>query len=231
MNWKIVDTGLDSAKNNMEIDSELLQMLDPSGDPILHFYDWEAPSLTYGYFVKPSEFLQENRPIASARRPTGGGIVFHTWDLAFSVLIPANHPGYTKNTLEHYDYINSRVLKAVAPLYKESLDLLPTEPTPLDVASNRFCMAKPTQYDVMLGPHKVAGAAQRTKVQGFLHQGTISLAAPDPTLLAATLLPNTRVLEAMLASSAYILPPGWSPAELIDLRNTVKARLLDTFIH
>ncbi len=225
MKWKIIDTGVSSASKNMEIDAELLQMLDPNGPPILHFYDWDRPALTYGYFIKPADFLQESRPVDSARRPTGGGIVFHTWDLAFSVLIPSGHEGYSKNTLDNYDYINSRVLKAVGSLFKEALDLLPTEPTPLDSASKSFCMAKPTQYDVMMGSHKVAGAAQRNRAQGFLHQGSISLAAPDPDLLAATLLPGTRVLEAMLAGSAYILPPGHTPAELTSLRQEVQHRL------
>ena len=59
--------------------------------PLLHLYQWDGPSATYGYFIDPSKYLDLNKlrqhHVALARRPTGGGIVFHIWDLAFSFLI------------------------------------------------------------------------------------------------------------------------------------------------
>src|SRR5262249_49694531 len=140
---------------------------------------------TYGHFIAPSQFLNlsamADLGLDLAQRPTGGGITFHLSDLAFSMLIPASHPGYSANTLANYAFINHLVAKAIKEfmhLSKEPL-LLPIEPALSDPKAAHFCMAKPTKYDLMLDGRKVAGAAQRRTKFGFLHQGTISLALPD----------------------------------------------------
>ncbi|MCI5051916.1 MAG: hypothetical protein MRY21_02115 [Simkaniaceae bacterium] len=227
MAWQLIDTGVNSAEKNMEIDDELLNRLDPNGPAILHFYDWQVKCGTYGYFIKPEKFLDldcaRELGIELARRPTGGGIVFHIWDLAFSVLIPAGHEGYHKRTLDNYDYVNHKVKRALHALIPEgTLGLLPAEPIPLDESSRNFCMAKPTKYDVMVGDVKVAGAAQRSKAQGYLHQGTISLARPDKDLLDALLLPGSRVNEAMGRNTFYLLE---DLKHLDEMRNQVKESL------
>src|SRR5437867_3091333 len=95
----ILDTQCNPAEENMRRDGELLQNL---GDkPILHLYDWSTPSLTYGYFIRPEKYLNlqelQKQGIAYAKRPTGGGIVFHIWDLAFSFLMPSSAPGFSLN--------------------------------------------------------------------------------------------------------------------------------------
>ena len=55
-------------------------------------------------------------------------------------------------------------------------------------------MAKPTQYDIVYKGKKIAGAAQRKKTQGYLHQGTISLAAPQIDLLQESSFLKQRYL-------------------------------------
>jgi lipoate-protein ligase A len=52
-----------------------------------------------------------------------------------------------------------------------------------------------------VGNRKVAGAAQRRKKQGFLHQGSIALILPTEGFLDEVLLPGTRVKEGMFANS------------------------------
>lgn len=187
----------------MELDSLLLEELDPSGPAILHLYDWERPSFTFGYFVKPERFLDmqavSKLGLDCARRPTGGGIVFHTTDLAFSVLIPASHEGYSDNILENYRFINEKVKKVIQNLFAgPRCMLLDRDPQSSDEAHSRFCMAKPTIYDVMLEGKKIAGSAQRKRRQGYLHQGSLSLCLPDETLLKKILLPTSFVLESMI---------------------------------
>lgn len=228
--WKIIDTGTNSAEENMRLDSEFLASLKPTDSPILHFYDWERDSATYGYFIKCDQFIDREKALKkkldTARRPTGGGIVFHLFDLAFSVLVPSGHPAFSTITLENYAFVNRAVKKAVLTLLPEmSPELLPQDPEPLTESCRHFCMAKPTIYDVMMGSRKIAGAAQRKKKQGFLHQGTIAIAPPDEAYLADILLPGDELLEAMLAHTHTLLPENYSKSDLDELRVELKHHL------
>ena len=120
---QLIDSGKQTAAENMRLDEQLLEELDPYGFPILRFYEFSAPAATYGYFLKPEEHLREGHGLDLARRPTGGGILFHLWDLTFSVLIPAHHEGYSTDVMQNYKYINDRVVEAIGL----SCHLLPDE--------------------------------------------------------------------------------------------------------
>ncbi len=230
--WKVVDTGPNSAAENMRIDAQLLSSLDCQGAPILHFYEWNCMAATYGYFTKIERFFDlqkaEEIPLHFARRPTGGGIIFHVWDLAFSVLLPSGHRFFSKNTLQNYRLINDATLEAIKPFFhKDGISLLANDL--YDQSDARFfCMAKPTIYDVMLGGKKIAGAAQRRQKQGFLHQASISLAAPKWELIEQILHKNVKILDAMQQTSYYILDFGWTAAQLDELRNLVRKALIKT---
>lgn len=196
---KIFDTGKNSVEKNMLLDAELLKNL---GDtPILHFYDWEGDSLTYGYFLKPENFLDleelKRQNISFARRPTGGGIVFHIWDLAFSYLMPAAHPSFSLNPLDNYRFVNQIVLHAMEDCFGSKLTLTPEHFPNIAATSENFCMARPTKYDVIKNGIKIAGAAQRLTKAGYLHQGTISLVKPDRALLIPILKGNIELVDAM----------------------------------
>ena len=227
--WKILDTGVGAAKRNMEIDRSLLEKMDPDDAPILHFYDWEKDAATYGHFLNPGKLIDlkaaEKFQLSLARRPTGGGMVFHVTDLAFSVLIPAHYPHFSLNTLDNYHFINSRVKSGIQTFFENEPALLPKDPLPLDENCPHFCMAKPTVYDVVLDGRKIAGAAQRRKQQGYLHQGTIAIALPKEDFLNAILLPGTQVKEAMLAHTFSILGEGWTENDLVEVREVLKREL------
>ena len=209
--WNILDTGTRSAEENMRLDSELLETLDQHALPILHFYDWDRDSATYGYFVNPSDYLRldkvEEKQLSLAKRPTGGGIVFHVWDLAFSILVPSHHPHFSENTLDNYAFVNNAVLAAVSSFLDDRPQLIPCNAEALDSNCTRFCMAQPTKYDVVLNGRKIAGAAQRKTKKGFLHQGTIALQMPPQSYLEEILLPGTKVFEAMQANTFALLGP------------------------
>ncbi len=225
--WEIIDTGHQSAEENMRFDAELLEQADTLSHPILHFYEWSGNSATHGYFTDPSKLLNLDNvrrfSLQLVRRPTGGGIVFHGWDMAFSVLVPATCSEFSLNTLENYAFVNNAVLTSV----KEFLDHQPPlSLTAEDFASwdsncAHFCMAKPTKYDVMWEGKKIAGAAQRKTRKGFLHQGTIALAHPNSEYLDRILLPGTKVLDAMLAHTYPLLEKSSHQAEI----NAAKQRL------
>jgi lipoate-protein ligase A len=225
--WKIIDTGCQNAEENMRFDTELLESADALFHPILHFYEWSGDSVTYGYFTDPSKFLNLDKArrfsLQLARRPTGGGIVFHSWDMAFSILVPAACREFSLNTLENYAFVNNAVLAAVKEFldHQMPLSLTPEDLTSWDPNCSHFCMAKPTKYDVMWERRKIAGAAQRKTRKGFLHQGTIALAFPNIEYLDQILLPETKVRDAMLAHTCPLLGKCLQTSEM----NAAKQRL------
>jgi lipoate-protein ligase A len=209
--WEIIDSGCQSAEENMRFDAGLLERAESFSRPILHFYEWTGDSATYGYFIDPSKLLNLDQvkkiSLQLARRPTGGGIVFHHWDMAFSVLVPATRREFSLNTLENYAFVNRAVLSSVKEFLKNQplLSLTPHDFASWDPDCLYFCMAKPTKYDVMWEGKKIAGAAQRKTRKGFLHQGTIALMNPNVEYLNQVLLPGTKVREAMLAYTCPLL--------------------------
>jgi lipoate-protein ligase A len=233
--WTLLDTGLSSAEENMQIDTKLLAELDRHENPILRLYDWKGKCATYGYLTKPGEYLDLGKAreegLDLARRPTGGGIVFHTWDLAFSILVPARSKHFSTNTLDNYAFVNNVVLEAIGLFAKENLEasILPEDESPMDAYCKKFCMAQPTKYDVVWQGRKIAGAAQRQTKLGFLHQGTISLKNPDFSFLERVLLPARQVLEAMKKHTFSLLPENASEQEYLEARQTMKQLLARKF--
>jgi lipoate-protein ligase A len=279
---QIFNTGINSAEVNMSNDQKLLESLSA---PTLHLYRWRGPSATYGYFIDPEKHLDlkktEMRRLDLARRPTGGGIVFHIWDLAFSFLLPSNHPAFSLNTLENYQFVNNIVLEVVKSYFHldDTVELMPQNGVSLvpdhksfqrdlrpdfsgqqsaENAGNlhqvveferkvglekmgqipknfcgrvlgpdcqNFCMAKPTQYDVVYKGMKIAGSAQRKRKQGYLHQGTISLAYPQLDLLKDVLLSKEDVLEAMQSFTFAPLGRIWEMAHLQKTRAEIEKLL------
>ncbi len=224
MKWKILDTGSADAAQNMALDYALLKDLPSIDCPILHLYEWSGPSATYGHFTDPFSLLHKDAVaeygLQLAKRPTGGGIIFHTTDFAFSLLIPASHPSYSLNTLENYGFINSIVSRIIKKFQGATPFLLKNE-QPLFKAAGQFCMAKPTKYDVMIGSRKVAGAAQRRTRDGYLHQGSLSLKLPPEEFLLA-LLKDFRVAQAMQAATHCL-----AQDDLSEARKTLKTLFLE----
>src|SRR5271170_516877 len=101
MEWTVLRSPPMSSWANMERDKELLEGLSQEQKPILHFYEWEGDCATYGHFIRPQQWIDldaaQRLKLNLAKRPTGGGIVFHLSDLAFSLLLPASHPDFSLN--------------------------------------------------------------------------------------------------------------------------------------
>jgi len=205
---QILDTGENLAQENMRIDEELLEGL--KDEPILHFYDWKNPSITHGYFIQPEKWLHLEKlkelGIDLARRPTGGGIVFHLWDLAFSFLLPSSHSCFSKNSLDNYRFVNNLVLQAVKDYMaiNSPLNLIAQDKEAKFSFSSKFCMARPTKYDLMLEGKKIAGAAQRKKTQGYLHQGTISISHPELEVLESALR-DPKITQEIFSNTCVLI--------------------------
>lgn len=233
--WKLLNSGVKSAVSHMETDALLLNSLENQNLPILHFYEWERPSATYGYFIKPEKYLNfegvKKHGLELAKRPTGGGIVFHLSDLAFSVLLPKSHPGFSLNTMNNYAFINEIVSEAIIKFMGKSgltVGLLPQEPQESVLEASSFCMAKPTKYDVILNGLKVGGGAERLTKFGLLHQGTIALQIPCEEYLRE-ILQSEDVLGCMKKNSYCLLKETDPESVLKAAKKEMQQLLTDAF--
>jgi len=231
-----------SAQNNMQMDQNLLDNL--KDEPILHFYDWKQDSATYGYFIDIEKFIDlkkaKKRDLSLAKRPTGGGIVFHIWDLAFSFLMPKNHKYFYLDPLKNYEFVNSLILKALKGFLDNNINenvgkensstfqLLQSEHFNETKSFDSFCMAKPTKYDVLYNGKKIAGASQRRKKTGYLHQASICLIKPDFEYLKEVLI-EKDIADAIFNSSTPIFFNENKSIE--ETRKIVKEELIQTFIN
>jgi lipoate-protein ligase A len=198
---KIIDTKVNSAKENMRLDFNLLATL--KDQAILHFYEFEKKSFTYGHFINIEKFININKlkdlDIDSAKRPTGGGIVFHIWDIAFSFLMPKNNKHFFLDPLKNYEFINNLTLQALKEFLKGS-SFIKEELKKDNIDSNSFCMAKPTKFDLIYKNKKILGAAQRRGKNGYLHQASICLVKPDIDLLNEIILDKKVSLDILDSS-------------------------------
>ena len=194
-----------TAKENMALDTYFLENMSGHDEPILHLYSWKNPSLTYGVLARPENLLNfsvlDSLGFDYARRSTGGGVLFHTLDLAFSLIMPTTHPHYRASVLDNYLWINKLVQKAI----DSSTQLLNLEQAKKGDVAENFCMARGTQYDIMVGEKKLYGSAQRRKKNAFLHQASICLYEPDYSLLKKILKNHDPVIGAMKDTSFYLL--------------------------
>lgn len=235
MEITILDTGKNSARENMAIDQKLLSELDPDQLPILHLYDWEKPSATYGHFAKPSQLLnmQETEAVELdlAKRVTGGGMTFHFCDYAFSFLMPAHHPNFSTNTLENYRFVNEFVFQSVAKLIEEQegLNYLEQEPQDEKNEALNFCMAKATKYDVLYKGKKIGGAAQRKTARGYLHHGTVSVALPDPKYLK-NILKSDVSFQAINHNTHYFVASHLDLGKVASFRKKIQENLLEALL-
>lgn len=153
-----------TAPVNMAIDEALLQTAD---SPILRFYRWQRPSLSFGYFGRFADVAAESRERDLVRRWTGGGIVAHGADLTYSFILPRAVGAAIPTPQQIYRQMHGAIRQALAEHLQVSLANA-DEPK-----ISEACFANAVTADVLLQGRKIAGAAQRRTRAGLLHQGSI----------------------------------------------------------
>lgn len=154
-----------SAALNMAVDEALLA---EAAAPILRFYRWRLPSLSFGYFGLYAEVAGQSSEREIVRRWTGGGIVPHGDDLTYSVIIPASHPFFARSSLEIYAAVHDAIRRA---LEANGVDAFLADSAAPKVSES--CFANAVRADLMSSGQKIAGAAHRRSRAGLLHQGSI----------------------------------------------------------
>jgi len=91
--WRLLDCGPRPGDHNMALDRVLSERVAAGGaEPILRFYSWDKPTLSFGRMQHPPpELLRRCRDlgVAAVRRPTGGKAILHHREVTFSIIAPA----------------------------------------------------------------------------------------------------------------------------------------------
>ena len=173
------EAGAHSAAMNMAIDEALLEY---ATIPLIRFYRWQSPALSFGYFGRFTDVASYQRERDLVRRWTGGGIVFHGEDLTYSIVIPTSDMAFAESSISIYEKIHRALCDALSQTGQRAVvaGVVGPDPSSATVATRTgisdasyTCFANPVRADVIVDGRKVAGAAQRRTRHGLLQQGSI----------------------------------------------------------
>jgi lipoate-protein ligase A len=163
---------------NMALDEALLELAE-AGIAVVRTYEWSEPTLSLGYFQSLSVAEQDGRwrgaPIV--RRPTGGGALWHHHEVTYALVIPHDHPLARRHT---------DLYEAVHLAIAEGLRMLGVPARPRGDGQNLshrpfLCFQDREASDVVVGPVKVVGSAQRRRAGAVLQHGALLLAHSPTT--------------------------------------------------
>jgi len=149
---RFLETGNHSGAWNMALDEILIDSV--NRNPILRVYGWNPTCVSLGYFQSINEVNLEKcteQKVDVVRRMTGGGAVFHEFELTYSFLTKK----YPQNILESYKLICNLIIESLKKIEIQA------QFAPLN--------------DIIVHGKKICGNAQTRKKNILLQHGTILL--------------------------------------------------------
>lgn len=155
--WRlIIDETKRSASENMAIDYALLKNC---SFPVLRFYSWRPKAVSIGRFQSLKDNINldicSKNSIDFVRRITGGGTVFHSNEITYSVCIPEKNDYFSDDLHESYQVLCKCIIEAL-------------EYMGLDASYEPI-------NDIVISGKKISGCAQTRKFGNILQHGTILL--------------------------------------------------------
>lgn len=156
---------------NMAIDEALLGESGRIRTPVLRFYCWDRPTLSFGYFIPLAVASASCRVGESmVRRWTGGGLVHHDSATTWSLAVPMTDAFCRLRPTDAYTQLHAVLARCLAAEGMTSIQLV-SETHPTVPGGN--CAEVPALGDLLWRGNKLAGAGQRRTRQGLLHQAAI----------------------------------------------------------
>ena len=182
----------------------------------LRFYHWvSGPAVTFGYaqFIHEVRRALQERHFSGlyARRPTGGGVVFHEDDLTFSLVFTSS-----LRPTEIYKKLHAFILHSLAEKGQGgqlfNAHLPPSAYAPSVEHRANACFVRPVENDLLSSTgEKMLGGAIRRFGNTVLYQGSLQLpkARTNPHYKRA-------IVEAVRAFLAVDLCPSACAEELLN---------------
>jgi len=174
--WQLLDTGPRSGDWNMALDRVLLEAVADGEAPVLRFYSWSRPTLSFGRMQRPPQDLLRRcaeSGVMAVRRPTGGKAILHHHEVTFSIVAPSAGLG---SIIESYRVFARAIAAGLRTLGVESTLC---EPREAPRRGDLLCFAAPAQCDLEIGGKKLLGSAQARHGGALLQQNSLPLRLSD----------------------------------------------------
>ena len=172
MKCRLLHDGSHSGAWNMAVDAAILGTA-VGGDCTIRFYEWSTPTVSLGHFQVRGQGAIPDRfsGLPWIRRLSGGGAILHDRELTYSIGLPAAHP-VAKRPSTLYEVVHEAIIQILA-----DRGIRAQLRGDVDVLGRPFlCFARGDARDIVMGPHKIVGSAQRRRSGAILQHGSILLA-------------------------------------------------------
>jgi len=192
---QVIPYSVHAADYNMAADDYLLSL----DAPVLRFYGWERPTLSFGKSNAKLDEIDVNvcreNDIVGVQRQTGGKTVLHHLELTYS--FAANTDQFPRSILETYRLISQPLAESFAHFglktqMKEEKKMM---------ANTTICFNETSSYELTAAGKKLVGSAQYRRRKRFVQHGAILLDIDWNLWKQIWRLPNdSRVLENRITS-------------------------------
>jgi lipoate-protein ligase A len=139
----------------------------------LRIYSWDKPCITIGWRQKLAD-IPNPEDLEIAKRPTGGGIVYHQpGEVTYCLVVPLSHPNLPKGILPSCNYLAEGILNALSRSGVKA-QIAGGKPA----SKSELCFAQPEAYEIVYEGKKIVGNAQRRGKKALLQQGTLNIRTP-----------------------------------------------------
>ena len=177
MRWRVLDTGSNNGRINMDVDVHLTESCSPD-EAVLRFYRWNPYCISLGVNQKIEEINLEKAKqdnIDVVYRPTGGRAILHAEELTYAVIYPIDENISFRNI---YHEINLALIKGLIN-YSSVLSTLEMENIQPNFQNfykeqlSALCFAVPAKSEIKYAGKKLVGSAQKKMKHALLQHGSI----------------------------------------------------------
>jgi lipoate-protein ligase A len=160
---KIVPLKVGDPRENMDEDLRLLHLREKGEIPsTLRLYGWSRLSLSYGWNQKPPPCKR----IPAVKRPTGGGILLHLWDISFALV--GSREAWGPGPRDIY----LKVANLIKDVFQDFGVDVRVDEGPLTSAGSELCWWFRSFGELSWRGKKVVAVAMRTARRSFLVHGS-----------------------------------------------------------
>ncbi len=177
----MIDSGPGSGVENMAMDEALFRCFDPASSmPVLRLYGWTPPALSLGRFQKAADLLDLRKcardNLTIVRRITGGGAIYHSNELTYSLIFSQAQIPTAKSVKESFKALTAFLLGFYRTLGL-SADYAVNLATDKSRLGDRtaLCFAGRESYDILVNNRKIGGNAQRRTRDVIFQHGSIPI--------------------------------------------------------